>query len=70
MVKEDLGVSLIPELALPKHFQSVKYIPLEIDFKRNIYVGLLKKNRMRNHLSDFIAHIESLPLQATHSERR
>lgn len=64
MVRENLGVSLIPELALPKFYQRVKYIPLEVDFKRNIYLGMLKRGRAKNQFGDFITHIQSLPLNA------
>ncbi|MDQ0271871.1 LysR family transcriptional regulator [Cytobacillus purgationiresistens] len=43
MVKEELGMSIVPEMILPSHLDKVKVIPLETDVYRTI--GLAMKSR-------------------------
>lgn len=59
MVKANLGVSLIPELAIPKDFEGVRFIPLKTTFRRAIFLGTLKRGCLRKHINDFIRHVEA-----------
>ncbi|WP_422091596.1 LysR family transcriptional regulator [Tenacibaculum ovolyticum] len=54
MVKENLGVAIIPELAHPKEFQNIKYIPLNTDFKREISLATLKNGRVCSYVDRFM----------------
>ncbi len=60
MVKENLGISLIPELAIPKDILGIKYIPLDTDYRRSIYLGRLKESRLRKTLDDFVEYSLSI----------
>ena len=57
MVKENMGVSMIPELALPKGIDGVRYILLETNFRRKIFLGTLKGKSKMPVLKSFLEQI-------------
>lgn len=57
MVKENMGISIIPELALPKGIDGVRFIPLQTDFRRKIYLGTLKSRNKTPLLKSFLEQI-------------
>lgn len=54
MVKEKLGIAIIPELARPQNYLGITYVSLNTNFKREIYLATIKNGRRCHHKGNFI----------------
>lgn len=60
MVREGLGVSIFPELAIPIGFVGVKFIPLNTPITRNIFSAYKEENKSKPSIRLFLNHVANI----------
>ena len=61
LVKENVGISIVPELAIPEGYTDLKFIPIELDSKynRKLYFSFKNDSKKKESIDNFKKFIVS-----------
>ncbi|HMB64061.1 MAG TPA: LysR family transcriptional regulator [Eudoraea sp.] len=57
MTRENLGIAIFPELAIPRGYTGLKYIPLNTSLKRRIWLNYNNNNAEKYEVLLFVKHV-------------